>query len=119
MASGKKKSAMQISLGDLLYAALLKKGLRLPFTADEVAAAERDLAEHGVTLPSSLAEPPDFHSPPRPIKLVADKSLGRPADLEEDMARAAREGGEITEDVEEKMKQDRLAAEFKANNGKR
>jgi len=115
MTSGKKQHAAQVNLGDLVQRAFLKKGLCLPVTEEEVAAAEQELGKAPVRLPASLAEPPDFLSPPRPLKPRFPSYVREPTELEDEMARAAREGGEITPDLEEKMRRDRLDAESKSD----
>jgi hypothetical protein len=114
MTSGKKQAA-QVNLGDLVHRALVKKGLCLPVTEGEVAAAEQDLAKHPMKLPASLAELPDFLSPSRPLRPRFAGFVREPTELEDEMARAAREGGEITPDLEEKMRRDRLEAESKSD----
>lgn len=114
MTSGKKQAA-QVNLGDLVQRALRKKWLCLPVTEEDVAVAEQELAKHPVTLPASLAEPPDFLSPPRPVKPRFASYVREPTELEDEMARAAREGREITPDLEEKMRRDRLEAESKSD----
>jgi hypothetical protein len=110
MTSGKKHST-QVNLAELVQRVLLKKGLSLPVTEEEVAAAEDDLAKDNVKLPSSLSEPPDFLSPPRGIRARIASQVREPTDFEQEMARAAREGGQITPELEEKMRRDRIAAE--------
>ena len=114
MPSGK-KHATHVNLGDLVQSALLKKGLRLPVSEEEVAAAEDEVAKGDVRLPPSVADPPDFLTPPRPLKPRFARHAREPTELEEEMARAAREGGEITPDIEEKMRRDRLEAEAESD----
>ncbi len=110
-----KKHGRHVNLGELVQSALLKKGLRLPVTEEEVAAAEEELAKNDVKLPAELAETPDLLSPPPPVRPRSLTHIGEPPDLEQEMARAAREGGQITPETEEKMRLDRLAAESESD----
>jgi hypothetical protein len=95
-----------------LYDALRCSGWLIPQTVEDVRRAEAELAAHHVILPSSLRDPAAVFdggaSSPQEdftIPLVSD------VNAEEYLARAAREGGDIPAEIEERMRLDRDAAE--------
>jgi len=105
----------QRNLEDAVHAALKDHGWVLPTTPEEVADAERHLWE--IAPSPGEAEPPTFEEvarpggkPPRPFLADVGDCLG----IEETLARAAREGGEISPEIEEAMRRDRGAAEANA-----
>jgi len=95
-----------------LHTAMRLSGWVLPETDEEVAAAEESSAETP-PLPSELIDPyavlQRAQSGP---KLLAKVTHSTP-EIEANLARAAREGGEIPPDVENLMEADREAAEQK------
>lgn len=109
MSSTKKKRTVQ--LGPLLEAAIKKQGLALPETENEIAALEAQFEREGtIEYPARLRVPPDF----RPSAESKFRLRRRPfvdANAAEEMARAARGGGAIPTEVEERMARDRAAAE--------
>jgi len=102
----------QIQFEQDLYRALRLEGLLLPETEGEVRAAEADdLCE---------APPLALRDPRTVLKRVRSKphqtSSAGPAaspEIEDNLARAAREGGKIPPEVEREMQRDREAAERK------
>jgi hypothetical protein len=109
MSSTKKKRTVQ--LGPLLEVAIKKQGLALPETENEIAALEAQFEREGtLAFPARLLVPPDF----RPSAESKFRLRRRPvvdANTAEEMARAARGGGAIPTEVEERMARDRAAAE--------
>jgi hypothetical protein len=102
----------QIHFEEDLYKALRLEGLLLPETEEEVSVAEA----RGLTDAPPL-ELRDSHAVLKRVK--ARRPRTRPggrtasAEIEDNLARAAREGGRIPPDVERVMQLDRDAAERK------
>lgn len=117
--TSREKSKGSTSLGKLIHAALGEQGLNLPETADEIARAEEELAVSPPKLPVRLQDPMGFLAP-RPAQRLIPPARPLPvSDVESDLARAAREGGDISTEVEAKMRADRLRAEADAKSGKK
>jgi hypothetical protein len=95
-----------------LAAALRALGWAMPRTAAEVAAVEARLASEQVELPESLRDA-DALLQRRPGRVVPFRP--READAHEaareNLARAARDGAEISPEIEERMREDREQAE--------
>jgi hypothetical protein len=119
MTSDKAKPFRHPSLGAILQRALVLKQQCLPETEDEVAAFEKVLSVSPVVLPTRLQDPYDFLVPRAPPRSPGVRTNAPARELEEDLARAAREGGETTPEVEARMKQDRLRAESEANDSEK
>ena len=97
-----------------VFEALRREGWILPETEEEVRRAEADLKSAPIVLPPELTDP--VNALKRMGRPSGFKSLPSPAEdnqIESDLARAAREGGTIPPDVEEKMRKDRQEAERK------
>ena len=97
-----------------LASALRSRGFAMPRTEAEVAAAEAWLASQDVKLPGSLKDPSAVLNrrkgrilPLRPI------TQSRAEEVQESLARAARDGGVISPEVEQRMREDRERAERK------
>jgi hypothetical protein len=94
-----------------LHCALRQEGLLLPETEEEVGAAE---AQKGAAaLPLELRDPRAVLKRVRGRRRKAVPVGTNISDAEDDLARAAREGGKIPPDVERLMQCDREAAERK------
>ena len=101
-------------LSPFLMAALKSSDLALPETEEEIAAAEEDI---GVvdSLPESLRDPWGFLKPKSEWKPTHATLRPVPSEeIEAELARAARDGGELSVEVEEKMRLDRAKAEAEA-----
>ena len=109
----KKKKARSLSDGELdrlVYEAMLVSGLLPPLNPDDVPIAMAGFDESAVELPPGLLDEEEVLSgrfeaaypKPAPIKPETVESL---------KACAAKKGGEITDEVRERMKRDREAAE--------
>ena len=102
-------------LNRLVFQALERDGSLIPTTPQAVARAEAELDDEDIELPASLA---DFDSA---LHLASQKHLMDctplqiPTGTEENLARAAREGGNVSPEVEAQMRADRAAAEDHAN----
>lgn len=100
--------------------AMKSLGWRIPLTAEDVRGAEEALAEVPVRGPAGLIEPAGKLDG-GPVELsvrpqaFADRCDG---DIETTLARAAREAGHLTPEIEEAMRQDRQDAERRRNHGK-
>ena len=94
-----------------VFAALRRLGWTMPVTTTEVERAEQELEQHPVTLPDSLRNPDSvfqrLHNP-EPANNGDTSSLN---DCEQNLARAAREGGNISPETEQQMQRDRDTAE--------
>lgn len=90
-----------------LVAVFRRLGTTIPETEAEVLAAEEWLQKHPVVLPPALLDPKAVLQGPRHFMPQRTHGADKVAESLEHLARAAREGGVISEDVEERMKQDR------------
>ena len=92
--------------------ALAHMGWLAPQSEGEVAAAEPDLAVRGTPLPPALRDPSAvFGGRTAPLPAGDAPGLVRSAETQQALARAAREAGRITPQIEERMRRDRKAAE--------
>jgi hypothetical protein len=102
------------SLERRVFDAMRSLGWIIPTTDEDVERAESMLAKEVIDLPDELKDPyqtlegmtsdcPPFD----PAPVLSD------AGVEENLARAAREGGIIRPEIEQRMRQDRQAAEKK------
>ncbi|PIO49192.1 MAG: hypothetical protein CMR00_00470 [[Chlorobium] sp. 445] len=76
---------------------------------------ERALASGHLHLPKTLESPDAIFAK---LNERQDRAISLDSAIQEQMARAAREGGVIPPDVEEKMRRDRQAAETRHQKGK-
>ena len=102
------------SLTRLVSDALRARKLTLPETEDEIAAAEAEIADDTEPLPPALQNRWGFLDANARLKLRAPASPPADEKVERELARAARAGGALTEEVLERMRKDRAAAEAKA-----
>ena len=106
------KPAPGEGLGAELHRALSSLGWRLPESEDEIAEVEQWADEHPPHVPPEVADPARALARPRgraiPLRPV---SLEAGDAIEENLARAAREGGSIPPEIEERMRKDREDAE--------
>ncbi len=101
--------------------AMQSLGWIVPQSEDDVLRAEAELAEYGGSagLPEALIDPKAVfdhtpgHAPSGPelFQFPVDQ------EIEENLARAAREGGPIPPEIEEILRRDREAAERKLEDG--
>ncbi len=105
-------------LADDVYDALHSLGWIVPQTAADVLRAEAELAEAPPDLPAELQDAQAVLEGARP-RGGAARPLAFPpnADVDNTLARAAREGGQISPEVEEAMRRDRQAAKREAEDG--
>lgn len=104
-------------LDGIIRAALEEIGAALPTSAEGVSLLEKHLRENQVSLPEHLQDAnlilerikAKYTSEPSHT-VICFKSPYQDA-VQEDLARAARKGGAISGDVEEKMRRDREKAE--------
>jgi hypothetical protein len=94
-----------------VHDAMLLRGWLIPTSEEQVLRAESELADHSVELPKELEDPAcvldaiaDCVQEPR-LRLPVNREAA------ENLARAAREGGEIPPEIEERMRVDREKAE--------
>lgn len=102
------------SLTRLVADALKSRKLTLPETEEEIAAAEAEIADQKEPLPPALQNPWGFLDANARLKLRALERPPTDEEVERELARAARAGGTLTEEVLERMRRDRVAAEAKA-----
>jgi hypothetical protein len=102
------------SLTRLVSDTLRARKLTLPETEDEIAAAEAEIAQDREPLPLALQNAWGFLDANARLKLRAPESPLIDEEVERELARAARAGGTLTEEVLEQMRKDRAAAEAKA-----
>ena len=84
-----------------------------PETEDAVTRAETRLAEERVSIPTSFERPRDLLRHRGNIRIIGRTERNEQNEAREDLARAAREGGKISPEIEERMKADRDHAESK------
>lgn len=102
----------EVNLERQVYEAMRSLGWIIPTTEEDVTRAESMLSKETVELPEELKDPyqilesMDSDCPPSdPEPVPVD------ADVEQNLARAAREGGVIRPEIEQRMRRDRQAAE--------
>ncbi len=93
--------------------ALKSMGWLVPESEEQVRQAEASLADSSAAIPEDLVDPEAVWRRASEVSQSGSGSLGFPADqaTEQHMARAAREGGEISPEIEDKMHRDRKDAE--------
>jgi hypothetical protein len=85
-----------------------------PETEEAVKRAEARLEGEKITIPTSFEHPRDLLRHGGKIRIIRRSDRNAQSDeAREDLARAAREGGTITPEIEERMKADRDRAESK------
>jgi len=84
-----------------------------PETEDAVTRAEARLAGEKVTIPTSFERPRDLLRHSGKIRIIRRSERSEQNEARENLARAAREGGKISPEIEERMKADRDHAERK------
>lgn len=95
-----------------LFDALCEAGWIAPQTLEDVRRAEAELAGHAVPLPPELRDTDAvFHGANRSRTEAEVTNKAARIEAERNLARAAREGGQIPPEVEERMRHDREAAE--------
>ena len=92
-------------------AALAAMGWVPPASEGDVAATEAQLREEPVELPARLADAAAVLEHPAPGAEATALRLPDAPDIDATLARAAREGGTVTPEIEEIMRRDRAAAE--------
>jgi hypothetical protein len=95
-------------------------GWVVPQSEEDVLQAERELSKQPAALPEELQDPKEVFERGAACGAAESKSLEFPPDPDIDatLNRAAREGGRITPEIEERMRQDREAAERNLENEK-
>lgn len=102
-----------------VYEALRAVGWIFPETPAEVEQIEQELAKNPVGLPESLSDAAEvfdmIHLPSGTRRAGQVLHLPQSDDVRSNLARAAREGSDIAEDLAERMQQDRRKAEDLTN----
>ncbi|MHC4717690.1 MAG: VOC family protein [Planctomycetota bacterium] len=107
----KRKNEEQTEMEQDVHAALIANGWLTPTREDDVDAAEAELRDDPVELPADLADPAAvFERAASEAQPALLRFPGSP-DIDATLARAAREGGTVTPEIEEIMRRDREAAE--------
>jgi len=81
----------------------------VPVTAEQVRQAEQTLAGQTIPLSASLRDPQAVFD--RPVSAPATIVFSTSGDIDATLARAAREAGHITSEIQERMHHDRQAAQ--------
>lgn len=114
MQSKKRASSKQRSvLDNELLRAMHKAHWVAPETVEEVARAEAEIQDAKIDRPTSFQNPLEFLKQDLRLNYVNCISANDDDQVTEGLARAAREGGIISPEVEERMKRDRDTAESK------
>jgi len=114
MATNKKKGMKLegISLDREVLQAMRAEGWLVPEAVQEVLEAERTLADAGISRNSSVERPRDLLRTANKVRSIRPSHpVTSSSGISDNLARAAREGGEISSEVEERMRRDRDAAE--------
>lgn len=101
-------------LEQLVNRAMREEGWLAPETEAEVMQAEITL--EGSAPPTWLDRPREFLHRLVSVRTNQFGSTKESSDVMENLARAAREGGKISSEIEERMKKDRDAAQSRNNN---
>jgi len=106
-------------MGGEVREALALMGWVAPQREEEVARAEEELAEHPAGLPEELRDAAAAfeREDDGGEVILGPLPSSASAYLDATLARAAREGGEITAEIEERMRRDREKAEREADDG--
>lgn len=114
---GKKSPTTEHAVEDSIferhvYEAMKQKGWIIPLTEDDVRRTETQLESKDRGLPDRLADPYALLSRAREAntQVIALEAVQQ-AEIEENLARAARDGRSIPSEIEQKMEFDRRAAE--------
>ena len=100
-----------------IYATLRSKGLIIPITAQEVLDAEAMMKGNMIELPEELRDPEVIlNRSKQKLSIKFSPLSSSNKEMEENLARAAREDGNISPEIEERMKKDREVAEKKHKN---
>lgn len=100
-----------------IYATLRSKGLIIPITAQEVLDAEALMKGNMIELPEELRDPEVIlNRSKQKLSIKFSPLSSSNKETEENLARAAREDGKISPEIEERMRKDREAAEKKHKN---
>ena len=110
-----KRTAAERALADDVRAAAGELGWLMPRDPDAVRRAEAELGPGPMHLPESLADAADVFDSPSGLDCGASTPFPRDADVDATLARAAREGGAIAPEIEQRMRRDRAAAERQAD----
>ena len=100
-----------------IYATLRSKGLIIPITAQEVLDAEAMMKGNMIELPEELRDPEVIlNRSKQKLSIKFSPLSSSNKEMEENLARAAREDGNISPEIEERMRKDREVAEKKHKN---
>ena len=107
------ESVAGVSLNKLIDIALSKKRLSIPISDEEVAIAETTIDEQNCELPEALRDPLSFlHKKRSSTPKIPSSNLRQYGDdLGQELAKVAREGGDISDEVRASMDRDRTLAE--------
>lgn len=109
--SRKRKNDDPLATEQDVQAALVAMGWAPPGAEQEVDTVEAELRENPVELPAELADADAVFNRPAPEADPTVLRLPDAPDIDATLARAAREGGTVTPEIEELMRRDREAAE--------
>jgi hypothetical protein len=111
---GKRKKPDRATLEREVLQAMHDEGWLAPETESDVARAEAQLAAEKIQIPASFENPRDLLRRARKIRTNNASAMDQQhVEARENLARAAREGGTIAPEIEERMRRDRDAAEGK------
>ena len=111
----KRDTASDDRLEAELHAAMRRTGFLVPVTEREVAAVEKEVS--ATPLPPALKNPRRVFEKASTPRAVTPKVVrfSPAAGVDAALARAAREGGKLTPEVERAMRRDRATAEAQAD----
>ena len=104
----------------LIHMTLRMRGLLMPISIEDVAQAEAEIESNDIQLPESLRDPLSFLNSSRQkenvLRFPRPEEGSVEQEVTESLARAAREGGDIPAEIQERMRKDRQDAERDGEN---
>lgn len=114
---GKGRKPDRSALEREVLRAMREEGWLAPETEAEVLEAETKLAVEQIEMPAPPEHPRELlHRPVRIRTIHHPHPESESTEMAENLARAAREGGKLSPETEQRMKKDRDAAEAKSRN---
>ncbi|MHC4563818.1 MAG: hypothetical protein ACYS8X_13750 [Planctomycetota bacterium] len=116
MSRRRKQDEQEDTLRRDVYEALKADGQIVPQTEAKVASAEAALAETSVELPAELRDAKKVFQQPATDGDLKTLHLPLEPDVDTSLRRAAREGGFLSPEIEDRMRRDRQDAEREDDN---
>ena len=108
-----KRKDKNAALEAQVHQSLTDMGWAAPESESDVRRAEAELSDSPATLPPALTDPASIFDTEAARGFAVSETIkfSPSAGVSQNLARAAREGGQISPEIEERMRRDRKAAE--------